>query len=134
MLKILIVFVCWSLGNELSSGGIGARIEVDQYAKDMIELKKLVNQFYPYPAAPQPKILAPGGFYEQDWFNNFLQLIGPGIIDGVTHHIYNLGPGLSFLSLRPHLCFIMFDDLHCFLGRSCKGFDRKSSGSILSGE
>ncbi|KAG0460237.1 hypothetical protein HPP92_023365 [Vanilla planifolia] len=34
-----------------------------------------------------------GGFYDKDWFNQMLQVSGPDVIDGVTHHIYNLGSG-----------------------------------------
>ncbi|GMI94489.1 glucuronidase 1 [Hibiscus trionum] len=36
---------------------------------------------------------SPGGFYEEKWFNTFLEVSGQGIVDGLTHHIYNLGPG-----------------------------------------
>ncbi|PPS18633.1 hypothetical protein GOBAR_AA01935 [Gossypium barbadense] len=65
------------VGNELCGVGVSARIEAKQYAKDMATLKNLVKEMYPNPKT-QPKVLGPGGH---------------DIIDGVTHHIYNLGPG-----------------------------------------
>nr|KYP41862.1 Heparanase-like protein 2 [Cajanus cajan] len=53
----------YELGNELCSGGVSARVD------------------------------GPGGFYGKDWFDSFLQNVEPGVVDGVTHHIYNLGAG-----------------------------------------
>ncbi|XP_028762053.1 heparanase-like protein 1 [Neltuma alba] len=84
----------YELGNELCSDGIGARIESVQYAKDITELRKLVNMFYPEPDT-RPQVLAPGGFYKKEWFDSFLQNTAPNVIDGVTHHIYNLGAGVD---------------------------------------
>ncbi|KAL1150674.1 hypothetical protein V6Z11_A10G279800 [Gossypium hirsutum] len=82
----------YELGNELCGVGVSARIEAKQYAKDMATLKNLVKEMYPNPKT-QPKILGPGGFYDKKWFNTFLDASGHDVIDGVTHHIYNLGPG-----------------------------------------
>ncbi|OMP04195.1 Glycoside hydrolase, family 79 [Corchorus olitorius] len=82
----------YELGNELCGSGVSARIEAKQYGKDMIVLKKLIEKLYPNEST-QPKVIGPGGFYEEEWFNTFLETTGPDVLDGVTHHIYNLGPG-----------------------------------------
>ncbi|OMO65700.1 Glycoside hydrolase, family 79 [Corchorus capsularis] len=82
----------YELGNELCGSGVSARIEAKQYGKDMIVLKKLIKKLYPNQST-QPKVIGPGGFYEEEWFNTFLKTTGPDVLHGVTHHIYNLGPG-----------------------------------------
>lgn len=82
-----------SPGNELCGSGVSARIEAEQYGKDVIVLKKLVQELYPDPVT-QPKVLGPAGFYDKQWFNTFLQTSGPNVVDGLTHHIYNLGAGM----------------------------------------
>ena len=46
-------------------------------------------------ASTRPKVLGPAGFYEENWFNTFLETIGPEVVDGVTHHLYNLGSVIS---------------------------------------
>ncbi|XP_054824806.1 heparanase-like protein 1 [Prosopis cineraria] len=84
----------YELGNELCGDGIGARIESVQYAKDITELRKLVNMFHPDPTT-RPQVLAPGGFFKKEWFDSFLQNTASGVVDGVTHHIYNLGAGVD---------------------------------------
>ncbi|GMI94415.1 glucuronidase 1 [Hibiscus trionum] len=80
------------IGNQLSGSGMGAKVDAKQYGKDVIVLKNLVKELYAHPET-QPKVLGPGGFYEEKWFNTFLEVSGQGIVDGLTHHIYNLGPG-----------------------------------------
>ena len=80
-------------GNELSASGVSAKVKARQYGKDMIVLSNLVKRLYAN-SSYQPKLLGPAGFYDQDWFNEFLQVSGPGIVHGLTHHIYNLGPGI----------------------------------------
>ncbi|XVF85848.1 hypothetical protein PTKIN_Ptkin17bG0150700 [Pterospermum kingtungense] len=82
----------YELGNELCGTGVAARIEAEQYARDVIALRELVNELHPDPKT-QPKLIAPGGFYEEKWFNTFLEATGPDVVDGTSHHIYNLGPG-----------------------------------------
>ncbi|WJX39044.1 heparanase [Trifolium repens] len=83
-----------ALGNELCSEGIAARIDSVQYAKDITKLRVIINKLYPN-VATKPKVLGPGGFYGKEWFDSFLQNVGPGVVDGVTHHIYNLGAGVD---------------------------------------
>ncbi|WOG87664.1 hypothetical protein DCAR_0206895 [Daucus carota subsp. sativus] len=80
----------YELGNELSASGVFARVNAGQYGKDTIILSNLVKKLYAN-FSDQPKILGPGGFYDKEWFNKFLRVSGPGIVDGLTHHIYNLG-------------------------------------------
>ncbi|XP_054823516.1 heparanase-like protein 1 [Prosopis cineraria] len=84
----------YELGNELCGSGVSVRIESIPYAKDMTKLRKLVNAMYPNPKT-RPQVLGPAGFYDKEWFNTFLQHTGPGVLDGVTHHIYNLGAGVD---------------------------------------
>ncbi|KAH7675070.1 heparanase 1 protein [Dioscorea alata] len=84
----------WELGNELSGGGVGARIDADQYAADTISLKSIVNEIYQgFP--DKPLILAPGGFFDANWFTEFISKTKPHSLDVITHHIYNLGPGVD---------------------------------------
>ncbi|KAK4358025.1 hypothetical protein RND71_023635 [Anisodus tanguticus] len=78
--------------NELCGGGVAAKIKAQQYGNDVKKLKKSVTHMYPNPAN-RPKILVPGGFYDEQWFQEFLQTTGPGVVDGLTHDIYNLGAG-----------------------------------------
>ena len=80
------------LGNELCGSGVSARVGAVQYAKDTLALKKIVAKFYSNPAT-RPKVLGPAGFYDKQWFDAFLDATGPNVVDGVTHHIYNLGAG-----------------------------------------
>ncbi|KAJ7943376.1 Heparanase-like protein [Quillaja saponaria] len=84
----------YELGNELCADGVSARLESQQYAKDFLKLKDTVEALYP-DATTRPKVLGPAGFYGKDWFNSFLQYTGPGAVDGLTHHIYNLGAGVD---------------------------------------
>ncbi|OVA00754.1 Glycoside hydrolase [Macleaya cordata] len=95
----------WELGNELCGSGVSARIEPDQYAKDVIVLKKLLKKLHRN-STTQPQLLAPGGFFDEKWFSTFLQKSGPNVVDGITHHIYNLGAGVD-----PDLIFKVQDPL-----------------------
>ncbi|XP_073147180.1 heparanase-like protein 2 [Henckelia pumila] len=84
----------YELGNELCGSGVSRRVEADQYGKDVIELKRIVQDVYPDPST-RPKVLGPGGFYDEQWFKTFLQTTGPNVVDGLTHHTYNLGAGVD---------------------------------------
>ncbi|RDX67579.1 Heparanase-like protein 3, partial [Mucuna pruriens] len=83
----------WELGNELSGSGIGTNITADQYASDVAALRDIVYNAYGV-IGPKPLIIAPGGFFDANWFNEFISKSGRSI-DVVTHHIYNLGPGVN---------------------------------------
>ncbi|PPR99140.1 hypothetical protein GOBAR_AA21531 [Gossypium barbadense] len=82
----------YEFGNQLSGAGMGASVEAEQYGKDIVVLKNLVKKLHPDPKT-QPKVLGPSGYYAEKWFNSFLEVSGHDVVDGVTHHIYNLGPG-----------------------------------------
>ncbi|CAN0923543.1 Heparanase-like protein 1 [Linum grandiflorum] len=90
----------YELGNELTGKGVSARIEPEQYAKDTKKLREAVNKLYPDPNS-RPKVLGPAGFFDKEWFKKYLQALGPNVIDGVTHHIYNLGAGKYIYNVRP---------------------------------
>ncbi|XP_057767951.1 heparanase-like protein 3 isoform X1 [Salvia miltiorrhiza] len=81
----------WELGNELSGRGIGVGISADQYASDTVALHDLVEEIYKE-VDIRPQIIAPGGFFDAGWFQQFLAKT-VGSVDVITHHIYNLGPG-----------------------------------------
>ncbi|GMH31566.1 hypothetical protein Nepgr_033410 [Nepenthes gracilis] len=82
----------WEFGNELSGSGVGASVDVVQYGKDLIKLKGIINQLY-QKSHSKVSILAPGGFYDQNWYTKLLQVTGSGVVNALTHHIYNLGAG-----------------------------------------
>ncbi|XP_042516628.1 heparanase-like protein 1 [Macadamia integrifolia] len=82
----------WEFGNELSGNGVGASVGAQQYGKDLINLEALINELYGK-SHQKPLIIAPGGFYNQQWYTKFLQVSGSDVVNVVTHHIYNLGPG-----------------------------------------
>lgn len=81
----------WELGNELSGNGVGARVSAHQYASDIKTLQHLVDDIYAG-FEVKPLVLAPGGFFDADWFADFVEQTSK-TLQVVTHHIYNLGPG-----------------------------------------
>ncbi|XP_059432392.1 heparanase-like protein 3 [Corylus avellana] len=83
----------WELGNELSGNGVGTRVAADQYALDTISLQRIVQNIYKE-IEPKPLIIAPGGFFDAKWFKEFLDKATTSL-DVITHHIYNLGPGVD---------------------------------------
>ncbi|XP_057818060.2 heparanase-like protein 3 [Cryptomeria japonica] len=84
----------WELGNELCGSGVGTSVNATQYAADVIVLKRVLKEIYKG-HKEKPLLVAPGGFFDADWFKEFLQVSGPNIVNVVTHHIYNLGPGVD---------------------------------------
>ncbi|PKA63060.1 Heparanase-like protein 3 [Apostasia shenzhenica] len=85
----------WELGNELSGSGVGARIDANQYAADVMSLKSIVNEIY-QPNPIKPLVLAPGGFFDANWFHELIdETKRTSSLDVITHHIYNLGPGVD---------------------------------------
>lgn len=84
------------VGNELSGSGVGARIDADQYAADVINLKHIIDSTYQGNPS-KPLVLAPGGFFDAAWFTELVSKTKPGQMDVITHHIYNLGPGMLTL-------------------------------------
>lgn len=43
---------------------------------------------------PKPLLVAPSGFYEKEWYDKLLEVSGSNVVNVITHHIYNLGPGM----------------------------------------
>ena len=79
-------------GNELCGGGIGASVDAEQYGRDLIKLKTMINELYKN-FNPKPILVAPGGFYDKQWYDKVLQVSGSLVVNAMTHHIYNLGAG-----------------------------------------
>lgn len=76
----------------MSGSGVGTRVAADQYASDTISLQKIVQNIYNGSEA-KPLVIAPGGFFDGNWFKEFLDKTTNSLAV-VTHHIYNLGPGM----------------------------------------
>lgn len=81
----------WELGNEVSGSGVGTKVAADQYASDINNLQMIVQTIYAG-FEVKPLVLAPGGFFDANWFTQFINKT-PRSLQVVTHHIYNLGPG-----------------------------------------
>lgn len=91
------------LGNELSGNGVGARVSAHQYASDIKNLNNIVQDVYKG-FDSKPLVLAPGGFFNAEWFGNFVDLAGKNV-EVVTHHIYNLGSGIINKSYKNSVPF-----------------------------
>ncbi|KAJ0973844.1 hypothetical protein J5N97_015809 [Dioscorea zingiberensis] len=87
----------WEFGNELSGRGIGARVEAEQYGKDLVHFKAILDELSEK-SQTRSLLLAPGGFFDKQWYSKLLRISGSGVVNAMTHHIYNLGPGTD-----PHL-------------------------------
>ncbi|KAK8655020.1 hypothetical protein V6N13_107612 [Hibiscus sabdariffa] len=86
----------WELGNELCGSGVGTWVSADQYAVDTVALQSVVQKVYK-DVDLKPLIIGPGGFYDSDWFKEYINRTIKSL-DVATHHIYNLGAGVD-----PHL-------------------------------
>ncbi|XP_050224808.1 heparanase-like protein 1 [Mercurialis annua] len=84
----------WEFGNELSGSGVGASVNAELYGKDLINLKNIISDLYKN-SDFKPSLVAPGGFFDQQWYAKLLQVSGSGIVNVLTHHIYNLGAGVD---------------------------------------
>lgn len=51
-------------------------------------IEKLYKNFH-----SKPLLVAPGGFYDKEWFAKLLKVSGSNVVNVMTHHIYNLGAG-----------------------------------------
>lgn len=80
----------------MSGSGVGTRVSASQYAFDTLTFKNIVQEIYKG-VEPKPRIIAPGGFFDANWFKEFVDKT-PETLDVITHHIYNLGPGKFFLN------------------------------------
>lgn len=96
----------WEFGNELCGSGVGARVDAELYGKDLINFKIIIDKLYEN-SASKPALVAPGGFFDQKWYTQFLKVSGPGVVAALTHHIYNLGAGVD-----PNLVKKILDPLH----------------------
>ncbi|XP_061991211.1 heparanase-like protein 3 [Rosa rugosa] len=83
----------WELGNELCGRGVGTSVAASQYVNDTASLHKIVQNVYKG-VGLKPLILSPGGFFDAPWFKELADKTTTSL-DAVTHHIYNLGPGVD---------------------------------------
>lgn len=92
------IFVeAWELGNELTMNHVVTSIPAKQYAQDVKQLRSIITTLYKG-HSQQPLLVAPDSTgnvagNEYDWYITFLNESGPGVLDGISRHIYNLGPG-----------------------------------------
>ena len=144
----VLVFYTWvnskmscycSSGNELSGNGVGTRVAANQYAFDTVSLRNLVQNIYS-DVEPKPQIIAPGGFFDQKWFSDFLNKTAKSL-DVITHHIYNLGPGTvpeetDSLTFLRHIEKVLFLKVYCFfiLGVDTHLIEKILDPSYLDGE
>ncbi|CAA0837654.1 Heparanase-like protein 3, partial [Striga hermonthica] len=83
----------WELGNELCGNhAIGVGIDVVEYAYDTIALHNLIQDLYKNVRMMKPVVIAPGGFFDKDWYTQFIAKTD-GSLNVITHHIYNVAGG-----------------------------------------
>ncbi|KAM0070360.1 putative glycosidase [Helianthus debilis subsp. tardiflorus] len=76
----------WELWNEQSGSGVGIRVTASQYASDTIALKNVVHKSY-QGIRSKPRIIAPGGFFDANWFKEFIDKT-PETLDIINHSPY----------------------------------------------
>ena len=108
----------WWQGNELSGSGIGTSVSALQYAVDAKVLRNITDTLYAS-AAQKPLVIAPDGFFDYGWYSTFLKATGPGVIDFITRHIYNLGPGLKAPPLFIYLWFEVLPGMTVYAASLC---------------
>ncbi|KAL3691332.1 hypothetical protein R1sor_004983 [Riccia sorocarpa] len=88
--------IAWELGNELLGGSAlsGKIVPPELYASDAKKLRKIIDKLY-RDRILKPSLVAPDMYYELNTpeLPEFLNASGEGVIDAITRHIYNLGPG-----------------------------------------
>ncbi|XP_020961794.1 heparanase-like protein 3 isoform X1 [Arachis ipaensis] len=82
----------WEFGNELCGSGVGTSVSANQYASDIAALRNIIHDVY-RGIRHMPLVISPGGFYDANWFQEFVNKSGKSV-DVVSHHTYNLGPGI----------------------------------------
>ncbi|XP_072079392.1 heparanase-like protein 3 isoform X5 [Arachis hypogaea] len=86
----------WEFGNELCGSGVGTSVSANQYASDIAALRNIIHDVY-RGIRHMPLVISPGGFYDANWFQEFVNKSGKSV-DVVSHHTYNLGPVASTFS------------------------------------
>ncbi|RYQ97339.1 hypothetical protein Ahy_B08g093380 [Arachis hypogaea] len=76
----------WEFGNELCGSGVGTSVSAEQYASDIAALRNIIHDVY-RGIRHKPLVIAPGGFYDANWFQEFVNKSGKSV-DVVSHHTY----------------------------------------------